>query len=99
METTIYIGCGLFFYFAAFLVIGGIGMLIFAKRFIKKYGPFFEYTLAQGLRLYYPEIYYNLVDKVWWYRILFVIAWPVMLTKFFVASAKSLNRLAKLYHW
>lgn len=99
MQTVIYVGCGLFFYFAAFLVVGGIGSLIFGNWAIKKVGTFFEYSIAQGMQLYYPDMYYNLTKGGWLYKAAFIVLWPVMLTRYFVVSAKSLVRLSKRYNW
>ncbi len=94
VETMAWVYIGVVAYAVAYLVVG-CGLTGLWKMWAThKVGIFWDYSINEGLKLYYPEIWYFVYGYPKIYSVTYVILWPIMVPLQLVLMTRVLNRLA-----
>ena len=101
VELTIaYAGLGIIGYFMAYMVISCIAVTIWKNWAWKEAGYFWEYSLNEGLKMYYPGFWQIIRYQNFLYSALYIIAWPLMVPGQMIINTKALRRvMSREYYW
>ena len=92
IEQTAYVIMGLLGYGIAYLTVGCGATSIWKLWALRKAGEFWEYSLDQGIKRYYPGVWYFARYHNWIYSVLLVSLWPVAIPLQMVVMTRALKR-------
>lgn len=99
-EQMAYTIIGVIWYFAAYELVGMMTTGLWELWAWKKVGEFWEYTLNEGLRAYYPGFWYFIRWHNFLYSVLYAGLWPVTIPWQVVRNTKAIRRMMfRGYHF
>lgn len=98
-QNLIYTFIGMVGYFVAYLVIG-CGMTAIWKAWAHgKAGVFWEYSMNEGLRIYYPGVWWFVRECHKLYTVIYILLWPIMVPGQLIMMTKVMRRLMYRRYW
>lgn len=98
-EQMVYIFVGVVMYLWAYAVIGCSATLIWKNWAWRKAGQFWDYSLNEGLKQYYPGVWYFVKRRHFLYSAMYIILWPVMVPGQMAMNTKVLRRVMSREYW
>ena len=98
-QNYIYAFMGMIGYFVAYLVIGCGMTAIWKEWAIEKAGIFWDYSMSEGLRLYYYRIWRFVREYHKLYSVIRILIWPIMVPVRLVMMTKAMRRLMCRKYW
>ena len=99
-EQIFWIGVVIFGYFMAYAAVGFAATTIWEDWAWEQVGQFWEYTLNEGLKAYYPGVWYFVRYYHVLYSVLYVVLWPVMMPWQMAINTKAIRRVMfRGYHF
>lgn len=100
MEQVAYTIIGILVYFVVYIMVGILTTGLWAMWARKKVGEFWEYTLSEGLRVYYPDFWCFIRFHNILYSVVYVGLWPIMIPLQTVTDTKVIRRVMfRGYHF